>query len=530
MLTWTLITLDWTLRITMCVWVLLRKKSADAMPWLLVCALFPLLGLFLYLLIGGNRLGRRRSRQHARAMRVVDGLTRLGVSRLASSATVLPHRRDLATMAEALGHMPIVGGNHAEIIAEPTDYLNRLVEDIDNATSYIHCIFYIFEDDRAGREVGAALERAAARGVCARLLVDAVGSRLMLRRLAPRLRQNGVQVSAMLPVNPLRRRLARIDLRNHRKLVVVDGVTLYTGSQNIVDPSMGENANPGSAPMGSAFAGFQGSRGSGSAIVGSVSGSIKEDSVGELVAGTLRSRFTRTRKQWDDLNVRLKGPIAVQGDVVFLEDWYSATGQVLHEAGASFGTRPVPLPERHGEAVAQLVPSGPTYDRNVFHNFMIAALHDAEKRIELCTPYFVPDEAVTLALKIAVSRGVSVDVVVPHTTDHILVSLAARAHYQELLEAGVRVHLHKGLMLHSKSLAVDDDLAIIGSGNLDMRSFYLNFELNIVLYDKLVTFELQRTHARYIAESKRITPEQWSRRPVTTKLLEKAVGLMGPLL
>lgn len=520
MLALTLIALDWSLRIVMSVVVLLRKKSADALPWLLVCVLFPVVGLVLYVMIGGNRLGRRRGREHARAMATVDGLKRLGALLGGAGGTpagVSTNRRDLARMAERLGHMPIVGGNRAEVIGEPTEYLNRLIADIDGAHSYVHCMFYIFEDDRAGRAVGEALMRAAARGVSARLLVDAVGSRPMFRRLAAELEKAGVKVHAMLPVNPLRRRLARIDLRNHRKLVVIDGATLYTGSQNIVDPAMGEPASRAagssvgsSASVGTGVGGSSGSRGSGSRGSG---GSFP---------------FRRARRQWDDLSVRVRGPLALQGDVVFLEDWYSTTGEVLHTFDGT--GRPVALPRHEGDDVAQLVPSGPTSERDVFHDFMVAALHDAEKRIELCTPYFVPTEPVLLALKIAATRGVSVDIVVPENAGQVLVTLAARGHYQELLDAGVRIHLHHGLMLHSKTLAIDDDLAIIGSGNLDMRSFHLNFELNMVLYGGAVTGDLRREHKRYVAASKQIHAAEWAARPKTKVLLERAVGLLGPLL
>ncbi len=529
MLTWTLIALDWTLRLVMAVVILLRKKSSDAMPWLLLCIAFPVLGVILYVLIGGNRLGRRRSRQHSKAMGVIDGLTKLGTWRGGACGVqtgVPDHRRDLARMAERVGHMPIVGGNSAELIAEPTDYLNRLVHDIDAAQSYVHCLFYIFEDDRAGHEVGAALKRAVARGVSARLLVDAVGSRPLFKRLGPELEAAGVKLHPMLPVNPLRRRLARIDLRNHRKLVVIDGVTIYTGSQNIIDPAQGEPASRASGGGGGGGSGGSGS-GSGSSAGGSVSSGGSRGSPGGS-ANPIGRLFTRSRRQWDDLNVRLRGPIALQGDVVFLEDWYSTTGEVLHTHANS--DRPVALPACEGEVVAQLVPSGPTYDTDVFHDFMVAALHDAEKSIELCTPYFVPSVPVLLALKVAASRGVAVDLVVPERSDNRLVSLAAPSHFQELLDAGVRIHLHRGLMLHSKSLAIDNDLAIIGSGNLDMRSFHLNFELNMVLYGGAVTDALHLQHKRYMANAHQISASNWSKRPVGRKLVEKTVALMGPLL
>jgi cardiolipin synthase len=529
-LTWILIALDWSLRLVMAVVILLRKKSSEAMPWLLVCFAFPIPGALLYVLIGGNRLGRRRSREHSRAMGVIDGLTRLAAwhGGVCAVPTAVPDQRhDLARMAERIGHLPIVGGNTAELIGEPTDFLNRIVRDIDGAQSYVHCLFYIFEDDRAGQEVGAALKRAAARGVSARLLVDAVGSRPLFKRLAPELRAAGVEVHDMLPVNPLRRRLARIDLRNHRKLVVIDGSTIYTGSQNVIDPAMGEPASRASGGGGSGGGGSAAGAGA-AAAAGGAGASRGGGGSGGGGSRRIRRLFTRSRRQWDDLSVRLCGPIALQGDVVFLEDWYSTTGEVLHTFDNS--ERPVALPPCEGDVVAQLIPSGPTYESDVFHDFVVAALHDAQKSIELCTPYFVPTVPVMLALKVAAARGVSVDLVVPERSDNRLVSLAAPSHFQELLDAGVRIHLHRGLMLHSKSLAIDDDLAIIGSGNLDMRSFHLNFELNMVLYGGAVTDALHLQHKRYMANAHQINARAWPNRPLWRKLLEKAVALMGPLL
>lgn len=528
MLTWALITLDWTLRIIMVGVVLLRKRPSQALPWLVLVLAFPLFGMCLYLLIGGNRLGARRSREHARAMRVFDGVTKLQ-QRLDSGAiatNVPDSRRDLAEMARRLSDLPTVGGNHAELIADPYAFLDRLVAEIDSATAYAHCTFYIFDPDKAGELIGDALIRAAKRGVKARLLVDAVGSRPLLKSgYVQTLRAAGVDVRDMLPVNPVRRRLARIDLRNHRKLAVVDGRVCYTGSQNIVSP---EHDAPGQAARDAGGSGSGSGSGSGAgAVIGAGSGGRgSRGSIGKAARALLGRRSQHHR--WDDLSVRLTGPIVLQGDVVFMEDWYSTTGQILMEARGDCPR--VRLPEPSGGVTAQMVPSGPTYAEDVFHRFIVAALHDAEKSIELCTPYFVPDEAVLLALRIAVARGVSVDVVVPERGDSPLPQLAACSFYDDLLAAGVRIHHHQGLMLHTKSLAIDDDLAIIGSGNLDMRSFTLNFELNLVLYSTEFTSALRAQHARYIAQSRLIRCEAWERRPLYRKLLEKAVGLMGPLL
>lgn len=504
MLTWTLITADWSIRLVMAVVILLRKRSADALAWLCVCMAFPLLGLGLYLLIGGNRLGRRRSERHARSVAAIDAASRLVPAPAPARAAIPAHRRDLAAIAEKLGEMPIVPGNSAELLPDPAEFLRRLIADIDAAASHVHLLFYIYADDDAGRDVADALIRATARGVRVRLLADAVGSRPLFRRrssLLPRMRHAGVEVHPALPVNPIRRRLARIDLRNHRKLAVIDGSVCYTGSQNIVHPVRapgGGSEDPAPSPG-----------------IGS-SGSL---------ARRARALLQRRRDRWEDLGVRLTGPIVQQAQVVFLEDWHFTTGH----APADIVIPPAPLTPA-GAVVAQMVPSGPTYEHDVFHRFIVAALHDAQHRIELCTPYFVPDEPVLLALLIAAQRGVEVELVLPSGSDHVLVNLAARSHFDELLRAGVRIHLFQGLMLHSKSLVIDNDLALIGSGNLDMRSFYLNFELNLVLYSRRFAAALRGQHARYLADSTPLDPAAWSTRPLWRRVLERAVGLLGPLL
>lgn len=515
MLTVLIISIDWAIRIGMTITILLRKRGSDALAWLAVCLAFPILGLFLFLFIGGNRLGRRRSRRYAEAVR------ELGQNGARSSARAVPvvplGREDLARLGENLGELPTLEGNAADLIDEPTEYLNRLILDIEAARTRVHALFYIFEDDRAGREVGEALKRAARRGVKVRLLVDAVGSRPMLRRYAAELRAAGVEVRDMLPVTPLRRRLARIDLRNHRKLAVIDGTIAFTGSQNIVDPQASDSPREGFS--GSRTTGSSGGPTAGSRGASGSGGAVSRGSVPR----TGRFRFRRARSQWDDLNVRLRGPIVAQGERVFLEDWYMATGEVL-----DFGDARTAGPA--GEVIAQMVPSGPTSPTHVFHKFIVAALHDANRSIELCTAYFVPDEAVLLALKIASARGVTVDLVLPGRSDQWLVAMAARAHFDELLESGVRIHEHGGLMLHSKSLAIDDDLCVLGSGNIDMRSFHLNFELSLVVYGAEFNRALRGAHARYIRQSRAIDAKWWAQRPAVTRLGERAVALLSPLL
>ena len=263
--------------------------------------------------------------------------------------------------------------------------IDRLVQDIDRADHHVHLLFYIFAADEVGGRVAQAMVRARARGVRCRLLADAVGSRGLFRTLAPELTRQGVEVVPALPVDPVRRLFARLDLRNHRKLAVIDGRVAYTGSQNVVRPDYGKKG------------------------------------VG----------------QWRDLMVRVVGPSVGQLQSVFLEDWEFETGQSLDD--------PEYLPplEAHGAVALQVVPSGPNHPTRILRDLAVEALHAARRHAAIITPYFVPDEALLVALRLAVVRGVRVDLIVPARSDQLLVGLAGQYFLGEVLQQGVHVHLYQ---------------------------------------------------------------------------------------
>ena len=275
----------------------------------------------------------------------------------------------------------------------------------------------------------------------------------------------------MLPVNFIRRGLARIDLRNHRKVAVIDGRIGWTGSQNIVDPSYGHK---------------------------------------DLV--------------WHDMMLRLDGPVVLQLQQIFAEDWYCETDAELE--GESIFVDP----QVTGEGVLQTLPSGPTYDTENYQRLVVAAIYGARQRVIITSPYLVPDEPLLQALQIAVLRGVRVQMVVPRKSDQRLPDLAARSYYDDMLSMGVELYLHQSGLLHSKSMTVDDSLALVGSGNFDIRSFRLNFELNILAYGPNVTAYLRNTQQRYIDESFELDLERWRTRARWKKTAEPIAKLFSPLL
>jgi cardiolipin synthase len=379
----------------------------------------------------------------------------------------------LGREAERACGLPILSGNALELLADTKPTIDRLVSDLERAERHVHLLFYIFEPDATGRRVAEALMAAARRGVRVRVLLDATGSRRVFKRdgLAAHMRAAGVDVRPALPVRPWRQRLARFDIRNHRKIVVIDGAIGYTGSQNIVDPDY--------------------HKGSG---------------------------------LWVDLNARFRGPVVAQLQLVFLEDW------AFEDAPAPPEDEAYPALPAVGDTWAQTVPTGPSEAYNPFPRILLAAINAAQERLVLTTPYFVPDEATLRSLLMARDRGVAVTLLLPRASDHPVVDFAGRACCERLLAEGVEVRRYPVGMLHAKTLTVDDTFAMLGSSNMDIRSFYLNFEAGVLLHGAAITRRMRAVQESYLEASERLTLQGWRARPFWRRYAESAASLLSPLL
>lgn len=468
--------IEWIIRLVM-VPVLLRRRfmPSTTLAWLSLIFFVPELGLVVYLLFGGDRLAYRRVRRHRRFLNATRALRRTASvrERHAANPDLPPEINMLVQHAAHIGGMPILAGNHVEFIENTPSYLDRLVADIDLAQRHVHLIFYIYAPDPFGRRLADALCRACARGVKCRVLLDAVGSRKMLGSdLAATCRHAGVELATALPVASLRRPFARMDLRNHRKLVVIDGKVAHTGSHNVVQPDYGH-----------------------------------------WWAGP-----------WIDLSGRYTGPIVAELQNVFLDDWLFETDQSLD------GDDLFPAIDPTGDMLAQCVPTGPTQESESLLRVILAGINLARRQILITSPYFVPDEPTLVALTMAAERGAEVTLVLPRRSDHWLVSTAGRAYFEPLLQAGVKIYLHDKGMLHAKTMTVDDSLALLGSSNLDVRSFYLNFELNVLMYGPQITAQLRFAQTRYLQESEPVNLARWKKRATSLKYLEAASALLSPLL
>lgn len=473
MLAWGFLILEWLIALAMVPVVLRRRRPSTVLAWLLVIFMFPIVGLCVYLLVGETRLGRRRARRYAEARRVIETIPH----REMHAAHVVEPRiraeqRDLVRLTERISHMPVLGGNSVEMFGEGGEMIESLLRDIRAAKDHVHLLYYIFASDETGWRVGEALAEASRRGVSCRVLADDAGSKFTFRKVEVMLRAAHVRTGRMLPVSLPRLLLARLDVRNHRKLAVIDGTIAYVGSQNIINAGVGP----------------------------------------------------KRRGEWRDLTARITGPAVIALQTVFTEDWYAETDELL--AGDSI----YPRPKISSGIAVQIAPSGPDHAWEAFGQLIVMAIHEARERVTITTPYFVPDEPTLMALRIAALRGVEVEIVVPRRGDARLVDAACRSYFETLMDAGVHVYLHGPGVLHSKTLAVDDSFALIGSGNLDIRSFALNYELNLVLYGPKVTEQLRRHQAGYLAESELLNAEAWKQRRTLRRMLDRVANLLSPLL
>jgi cardiolipin synthase len=454
----------------MLIYVPQQRTAAASRTWLLFIFLLPWPGIVIYAIFGRIRVPLARIEQQMRASRrIVDAQERMKGS-VVCQPDLPPYLTHLPGLATKLGDFDVFAGNVVELLSDYTGSIARLITDIDAAKHHIHLLTYILADDATGRSLATALTAAARRGVQCRVMADAVGSRAGIDRLAPQLRSAGVDVVAMLPVGFFRHNAARFDLRNHRKLVVIDGCIGYAGSQNFADPSF-------------------------------VSGHPNE----ELVA-------------------RVTGPLVAQIQAVLLADRFIETGATI-----DFEHLFPELPAA-GSSPAQLLPSGPGYQRENGEELFIALLYAARQRVVITTPYFVPDEPFIKALRSAARRGVEVRLIVSKHANQPLTQLAQRSYYDDLLTEGIHVHLYRPHFLHAKHLTVDDSIALIGSTNIDIRSFALNAEVSLIIYDPAVVSQLRTVQERYLADSDILDLDMWRRRPLSQRVAQNIARLMDSLL
>ena len=460
---------------TMAIAVSRTKGVTATLAWLLAILAFPGLGATLYLLLANPSIKRTGRKRRAASQAVRDAIaSHLGGRRSAQGHHGLSAvERSLLRMCEALTGNVACAGNEVDLLARDADAFERIEATIKAAKHSIWAEYYIINRDETGHRFLDLLAEGARRGVEVRLLFDAVGS---LRVDAARLRaikEAGGRAEAFLPFNPLRRRWA-FHLRNHRKLIVVDGEIGFTGGMNM----------------------------------------------GDEYSGRARRRGQR---HFRDTHLRIRGPAVEALAQTFAEDWTFATDEML--------SPPVrPKPAEGANAVVAIVPSGPDQEYNAANFVYFTGIGAARERCYLTSPYFIPDDTTTLALISAAKRGVDVRLLVPSESDTILVGPAGRSYYPQLVRAGVRVFEYQPSMLHAKTMVVDGAWGVVGSANIDIRSFRLNFELGAMIFDAPFAKALEARFLEDLRHSLEVSRESVDALPFATRLGEGTARLLSPLL
>jgi len=475
---WSILVVVYYLAVIAAVYVILRRprEPRAMLGWLLALLLLPPLGLIVFLIFGEprkgwHRLRRRRSRKRLRiALR----------ERAHSMAKILPHAPEVAQphldalmhLARRLGAFPPTPGNDVTIYHDAEMTFLALQLAIESAQSHVHLEYFIFQSDDTGRVVRDLLIAKSREGVACRVLLDSVGSWRLSWRFLGSLRDAGVQVAFSMPMIPWRGRW-RVNYRNHRKIAVIDGLVGFTGSQNIGDEYSGRLAKHG---------------------------------------------------PWRDTHMKIVGPGVQPLQETFTHDWYYTTREdLLTEIH-------FPPQQYVGEHVVQTVPSGPDQRIHVMHQLLFAAVSAAQSSVCIITPYFVPDSAMVLALQSACYRGVHVELIVPGCSNHRVALWAGRSFYPELIQAGVRIYEHDDAMLHSKVMIVDESWAMVGSANMDERSFRLNFELTTLLYSESLAQDLYQDFESIRTRSRQITMTDLSNRSQAKSILLGLARLASPML
>ena len=464
--------------------ILYRRMAVNTtLAWLIIIAAFPIGGVILYFLFGDHRLGRKRLKLGERIRNYYQNAYKITESDVRhSKLAISPFFEDLSrTVSDETGFHPSMG-NKIRLFDEAGHIFSALIADIDKAQHSCFLEFYIVEAKGRVIQVLEALERAALRGVECRFLADDIGSRRFLKgEWRARLEAAGVDVVRSLEVGIIKSFSKRTDLRNHRKLVIIDLAIGYIGSSNLVDPvEFKQNADVG---------------------------------------------------QWVDIMARVEGHIVSSLAVVFNTDFiFDKDGGNYSKKTLEQFPREISSEEFTRDAVLQLLPSGPEMRTSLIYEVVVAVLFGARKSITVVTPYFVPDEALVLALTNAARRGINVSLVLPKRIDSIMARHASEAVYDDLLQAGVVIRRYQSGMLHTKAILIDENISFIGTVNMDMRSFYLNLEVTLAIYDKAFAARLQESVDHYTARADILDYARWSRRSKLKRFKENVLRLAAPLL
>lgn len=459
------------------------RTITKTLAYLLLAIFVPVAGILFYFSFGINY---RKRKMYSKKLleddhmseRLREIINQYSNYTLKQGGSELQSSRELAVLLVRDSQSPLTSQNDVRVLVNGEQKFPEVLEAIRNARRHIHIEYYIYEDDDTGRAVAGALIERAQAGVEVRFIYDDFGSRSIRKTIVPRLREGGVRAFPFYKIIFVA--LAnRLNYRNHRKIIVIDGITAFVGGINISDRYYNKE-------------------------------------------GDTKKLF------WRDTHLRIDGPGVQYLQYLFLCDWNFCAGERLIPDGALF-----PLPSGYspkGDKVVQIAASGPDSDVPTILFSLLQAISLATTEILITTPYFIPGESLMDALMVAALGGVKVKLLVPGISDSKLVDAAARSFYGDMLRAGVEVYLYQKGFVHAKTVVTDRKVAIVGTANMDYRSFDLNFEVSAVVYDNQIAGELADIFYQDIQSAEKIDPVQWSLRPAWKKMPEKIARLVSPLL
>ena len=468
-----LLVIDFIIRVLAVILIPKNRRPQTALAWLLAIFFIPYVGIAAFLLLGTYRLPKRRREKQVEINQYILDTTE-GFDRVAAEAPWPSWLGPIVELNRTLGAMPMVGGNSSTLYQDDAEALAAMTEQIGRATKTVHVEFYILALDDTTKPFFDALAAAVQRGVVVRVLLDHLGT-LQYKGFRPAkraLRRMGARWHLMLPFQPLLGRIQRPDLRNHRKLLVVDGAVAFTGSQNIIDPGYEKAGN------------------------------------------------ARRGLQWKDFMVRFEGPVVAGIDALFVTDWYAETNELL--------TREAAPARRTGRGAldCQVVPSGPGFSGENNLRLFNALVYAAQRKVILVSPYFVPDDSMLYAITTAAQSGLEVQLFVSEIGDQFFVYHAQRSYYEALLRAGVRIFLYESpTILHAKHFTIDDEVSVIGSSNMDMRSFSLDFEISVMVWGGTFLTRLRAIEDSYRERSRELTLDEWLTRPRLSQVADNVARL-----
>ncbi|WP_317043353.1 cardiolipin synthase [Pedobacter africanus] len=458
------------------------RSTTKTLAYLLFAIFVPILGMIFYFSFGINY---RHRKMYSKKLYENDDLAaKFQQNILNYSEQTFKHNhaavisnKELAFMVLKDSMSPLTANNAVKVLVNGENKFPEVLEAIKNAKHHIHIEYYIYEDDQIGTAIENALIAKAKEGLTVRFIYDDFGSRDIRKKLVPRLKAGGVLAFPFLKVHFML--LAnRLNYRNHRKIIVIDGNIAFVGGINVSDRYINNNGN---------------------------------------------------KLYWRDTHLRIDGPGTQYLQYLFLCDWNFCAGEELQPDRCFFPT----LPSQQGEKenkIVQIAASGPDSESPTILFSILQAINLATEEILITSPYFIPGESLLDALTIASLSGIKVKLLVPGKSDSILVNAAARSYYNDLLHSGVEIYQYQKGFVHAKTMVTDSKVAIVGTANMDFRSFDLNFEVNAIVYDNEIATELRRVFYEDLKDARPINPGQWADRPLYKHLLEKAARLLSPLL